>query len=71
MRLKPNTRNDEKLFLAIIEFMTKLFDYQGFESVIKDLISEGNLFIKFIKTIENFESGKMKCMTHKVLITAT
>ena len=55
--------------LKNVKGSSKLIDYHGIESVIKHLISEGNLFIKFIKTIEKFESGKMTCMTHIVLIT--
>ena len=41
MLLKPNTRNDEKLFLAIVEFLSKLSESPEFEPVIKDLINEG------------------------------
>ena len=49
MLLKPNTRNDEKLFLAIVEFLSKLSESPEFEPVIKDLINEGNRFSRLTK----------------------
>ena len=41
MRLKPSTRNDEKLFLSIVEFLTHLAPYKGFSEVIAEIMSEG------------------------------
>ena len=57
MLLKPNTRNDEKLFLAIIEFLSKLTSV-GFEpSDIKELIKEGKENLTMILTREHPDNG--------------
>ena len=58
MLLKPNTRNDEKLFLAIVEFLSKLSESPEFEPVIKDLIKEGKENLITMLNREQPDTGK-------------
>ena len=45
MRLKPETRNDEKLFLSIIEFLSKLSNSSEFDDIIKAGVHTNRLIL--------------------------